>query len=73
MTLGRNEAKTVLRVCSACAGDYEDPDRSAPDEVGGDKEPDPELDPADGPDGRLISEASPFVRESGEVGNRRVS
>jgi hypothetical protein len=49
MALGPNEAKTVLRVCSACAGDYEDPDRSAPDEDG--EEPDLEPEPEDGTDG----------------------
>jgi hypothetical protein len=48
MTPSPNDVESVLRFCSACAGDYEDPGRTIPDEDGCDEEPDLEGEPDDG-------------------------
>jgi hypothetical protein len=44
MTPSPNDVESVLRFCSACAGDYEDPDRTVPDQNECDDEPEAEME-----------------------------
>jgi hypothetical protein len=44
MTPSPNDVESVLRFCSACAGDYEDPGRTVPDQDECDDEPEAEMD-----------------------------